>query len=170
MLIVDAVLRQLLMVRNLCISHGNQLVKTISENVHLLNEWLLLCLYSRTRGICVLFNLFDLKVELVYLTGWLSNQDVHLLNSVVLIWTSWLSGSVRLPSSADCLTSGRFSSSVVTAVQFTKFGSCGGVFCNLIRIAKARWVFKADGSATGHTVIHRLQVKASIVQISSPCL
>ena len=67
----------------------------------MLNQWLLLGSYGRSRRILVLFDLLDLEVKLVDLLSGFCDQDVHLLDRVVLVWVLRFLRSVRTAAGAD---------------------------------------------------------------------
>ena len=84
-LVEDAVLRQLLVVRYLSVTHRQIFIQLHSEHVHLLNEWLFLRINRCLCRILILFNQFHLEVELVNLRCSLCNHDVHLLHGFISV-------------------------------------------------------------------------------------
>ena len=110
MLVVDAVLGELLVVGNLTIPHHHILMQLVPEQVHLLDERLLLRSYGRSRRILILLDLLHLEVELVQLFSGFSDHDVHLLDRLFLQRILRLLRPMRSATGASC----RLSSAVTS--------------------------------------------------------
>ena len=91
MLVVDAVLGQLLVVRDLSVSDLLELSVLLLVAVKLFVDRLLLSLDGCLGGICILVDHSQLHVANLDLLGDGLDKNVHLLNSMVLVGVGWLS-------------------------------------------------------------------------------